>query len=263
MNIFKTVLKNLIPPFLFKIIKKVFKIKKKYTFISKFKSIKEMERNHKYILEYIDDDLEKKKSQTFLKPKFIHFENKYSCVPILVSLLKDNISILEYGGGDNPVYSYIKNTTVKNIYSVVIEKKSFVKKFSNKVPDEFKEEISYIDDVDNVSENKFDIIFFGSSIQYSKDHEKLLSKMFSFDSKYIIISRTFFNFLDDDFFVIQNNIPNNTFPYKMINFENFVKFMERNSYNLIFNATLKSEHKHENITEISYKDLIFKKNIEL
>ena len=65
MNIFKIVLKNLIPPFLFKIIKKVFKIKKNYTFIGKFNSIKEIERNQKYILEYIDDDLEKKSHKPF------------------------------------------------------------------------------------------------------------------------------------------------------------------------------------------------------
>ena len=36
--------------------------------------------------------------------------------------------------------------------------------------------------------------------------------------------------------------------------------MKNNKYYLIFNATFKSEHSHENISEITYKDLIFKKN---
>jgi len=262
MNIFKIILRNLLPLFLYKIIKKILKTKKKYTFIKKFDSIKEIKQDGIKILDYIDDDLENKKSQTFLKPEFIDYENKYSCIPIIVSILENNISILEYGGGDNPIFSYIKNATNKNIYSVVIEKESFVKKFRNKIPDEFKNEISYVDNINNVSEEKFDIIFFGSSIQYSNDHESLLSKMFNFNSKYIIISRTFFNKLDKDFFVIQNNIANNIFPYKMINLSNFIEFMSKNKYNLIFNATFKSEHSHESIKEISYKDLIFKKNIK-
>jgi len=262
MNIFKIILRNLLPPFLYKIIKKVLKTKKEYTFIKKFDSIKEIKQNGIKILDYIDDDLEDKKTQTFLKPEFIDFENKYSCIPIIVSILENNFSILEYGGGDNPIFSYIKNATNKNIYSVVIEKESFVKKFFNKIPNEFKNEISYVDNINKISEEKFDIIFFGSSIQYSNDHESLLSEMFKFNSKFIVISRTFFNLLDKDFFVIQNNITNNIFPYKMINFGNFIEFMKKNKYQLIFNATFKSEYSHESIKEISYKDLIFKKNIE-
>ena len=262
MNIFKIILKNLAPPFLYKIIKKILKTKKEYTFIKKFNSINEIKQDGFKILDYINEDLENEKSQTFLKPQFINFENKYSCIPIIASTLGDDISILEYGGGDNPIFSYIKNATSKNIYSVVIEKESFVKKFYNKIPNEFKKEISYIDNINDVSEEKFDIIFFGSSIQYSNDHESLLSKMFKFNSKYIIISRTFFNLLDKDFFVIQNNIANNIFPYKMINFDNFIKFMKKNKYQLIFNATFKTEYSHESIKKISYKDLIFKKDME-
>ena len=174
-------------------------------------------------------------------------------------MLEKYNSILEYGGGDNPIFSYIKNTTTKNIYSVVIEKESFVKKFSKKIPNEFKEKILYTDKLDNISDEKFDIIFFGSSIQYLNDHESLLKKLFKFEPKLIVISRTFFNLLDKDFFVIQNNIPNNIFPYKMINFKNFIQFMKNNKYYLTYNATFKSEHTHENISEITYKDLIFKK----
>ena len=75
--------------------------------------------------------MEKSKSQIFLKPDDINFENKYSCVPIIVSMLKDNISILEYGGGDNPIFSYIKKLQQK-IFILLIEKESFVKKFSKK-----------------------------------------------------------------------------------------------------------------------------------
>ena len=46
----------------------------------------------------------------------------------------------------------------------------------------------------------------------------------------------------------------------MINISNFIQFMKNNNYYLIFDATLKSEHTHEDISEIIYKDLIFKKN---
>ena len=85
--------------------------------------------------------------------------------------------------------------------------------------------------------------------------------MFKLDSKYIIISRTFFNLLNEDFFVTQNNIPNNMFPYKMINFEKFIKFMKGNNYDLIFNVNYKPQHFHEEIKELEYKDIIFKKEV--
>ena len=85
--------------------------------------------------------------------------------------------------------------------------------------------------------------------------------MFKLESTYIVISRTFFNLLDKDFFVSQINIPNNIFPYKMINLHKFIKFMKENNYNLILNIDYKSEYVHEDIKELLYKDLIFKKGI--
>ena len=257
-KIIKIIIKNILPPIILKIIRKEKKI---YTFKKKFKLIEDIKTIEKKANDYIDNDLEDKKSEEFLHPKNIEFDSKYLIAPILASLIKNEISILEYGGGDNPVFSYIKNATSKNVYSEVIEKESFVKKFINKIPSEFKDSILYLDSVDKVKLTKFDIIYFGSSIQYSRNHEELLKKMFKLDSKYIIISRTFFNLLNEDFFVIQNNIPNNVFPYKMINFEKFIKFMKENNYDLIFNVNYKPQHFHEDIKELEYKDIIFKKEV--
>tara|TARA_B100000767_G_C19773731_1_gene541438 strand:+ start:2988 stop:3764 length:777 start_codon:yes stop_codon:yes gene_type:complete len=258
MKIVKTIIKNILPPIILKIIKKKKII---HAFKKKFKSIEDVKNIEKKVSNYIKDELENEKSEEFLHPKNIEFHSKYLIAPIVASLINDDISILEYGGGNNPVFSYIKNSTSKNVYSVVIEKKSFVEKFINKVPNEFQNNIIYLDSIDKVKLSKFDIIYFGNSIQYSDNHEELLKKIFRLKSKYIIISRTHFNLLDEDFFVIQNNILNNVFPYKMINFDRFIKFMKKNDYNLIFNVNYKREYFHEDIKELAYKDIIFKKNI--
>ena len=107
MKIVKTIITNILSPIITKIIKK----KKIYAFKKKFKSIEDVKNIGKKVSNYINDELENEKSEEFLYPKNIEFHSKYLIAPIVASLINDEISILEYGGGNNPIFSYIKNST--------------------------------------------------------------------------------------------------------------------------------------------------------
>lgn len=234
--------------------------KNKSTFILKFSSYEEAKASQTNVTDYINESLEKVKSDKFLKPEDIKFENKYNLIPILASTFEKEVSILEFGGGNNPIFSYIKFIDKnKIIYSSIIEKETFIEKFKDKIPDEYKNFIEYFKTVDNVKDKKFDIVYFGSSLQYIVNHEELLFRIFNFKPKYIAIARTFFSLDHEDFYVLQNNIEDNIFPYKMIDLNKFLNLLENNNYKLIYNYEQITDHKHENIENIVCKDFIFKK----
>ena len=113
MQIIKKIIKDLTPPILLRI----FRNKKiKYLFKNKFGSIEDMKNFNKKTSDYLNDDLEDEKTEKFLHPKDIEFNRKYEILPIIAaSLINNTIYILEWGGGSNPAYSYIKKSTSKNV----------------------------------------------------------------------------------------------------------------------------------------------------
>ena len=67
---------------------------------------------------------------------------RFNILPILVlSLKKRNIKILDYGGGANPAYSYIENSTKIKTKTCVIEQENFCRIIKNKVPKNLKQEV--------------------------------------------------------------------------------------------------------------------------
>lgn len=260
MIILKNFIKNLLPLFIYRVLKKKFE-KNKFTFVGKFSSY-DAARSSTKTTDYINGEMEFSKSSKFHQLENLEFDTKHNLMPIIFSVLEKINSILEIGGGDNPALLYIEKAKInKNIFSSVIEKKSFVRIFENKIPNEYKEKIEYKDNLNNIRNNKYDVVYFGASIAYIQNHENLLRDIFKFNPTYIIISRTFFNNTDnEDFFVLQSNITNNIFPYKIICLKNLIKLLNLNSYNLIYEVELSTQHKHQYLQNIIYRDLIFKKN---
>jgi putative methyltransferase (TIGR04325 family) len=258
----KLLIKKIVPPIFIDIYTAILKKNiNEYTFIGHFLSWDEAIKSNYRTSDYINNDLEEEKTQQFEMPERIIFDVKYSILPILISLENKIKNILEIGGGCNPIYSYIKKTTKINIKTTVIEKKSFVDKFSNKIPSKIKKSIRYLHNINLIKhKSHYDVIYFGSSLQYFAD-EKIILKILKFSPKYIIVSRTFFSQRKKNFFVLQNNIEKNLFPYKITSFINFTNLLKRNNFNLIYNADLLTNCKHENIKseKLKLKDLIFKK----
>ena len=64
----------------------------------------------------------------FVSPKDIGERERVGILPIIIPVLtKKKLRILDYGGGNNPIFSYIKATTNLSVKTDVIEKKKYCK----------------------------------------------------------------------------------------------------------------------------------------
>ena len=125
-QITKKFLKLLCPPLIINLFRD-----KPYHYSGKFISYKEAQRVSKT---YNDKNSTKK----FFTPKDVEVSGRFNILPILVlSYKKRNIKILDYGGGANPAYSYIENSTKIKTQTYVIEQENFCKKIVNKIPKRF------------------------------------------------------------------------------------------------------------------------------
>ena len=66
-----------------------FLFKKKPTFILKFSSFDEAKDSNSNVTNYLKDNSEDLKSDKFLRPEEIQFENKYNLIPILATTFED------------------------------------------------------------------------------------------------------------------------------------------------------------------------------
>ena len=189
---------------------------------------------------------------------------RHKVLPALVSNLEKNtLNILDFGGSSNPAISYLIKTCKHNFLSTVIETKFFVDKFQNMVPPEYKDILQYKDSFKDLNFDTYDICYFGSTIQYIENYEEILKRVFQSQIKYIVITETFFNYTNQDFFVstIQDNpqyLANRFFSY-----DKLMKLFKDNNFKCIFeNKRTSKNHRHKtiNFSEYSIFDLIFKKN---
>ena len=103
------------------IIKKLFKLKD-YQYISKFETYKEAK-------EVSNIYFDKKATEKFFGPKDVKVSVRFNLISLLVlTLNKKRVNILDYGGGANPVYSYIEKSTNIRTNTYVIETKNFCQK---------------------------------------------------------------------------------------------------------------------------------------
>ena len=240
-----------------KILKKIILILTNLTkveniFTGKYETYQEAKVNGK--------ELQAKEEPILTKLSDLNLNHRFVIAPILVSAFdKDDINILEVGGGENPIINYIKKSSDKKIYSEVIETKNFCKNISsffdkNKISD-----LKYLDNYKKINFDKFDIAYFGSSIQYMPDSDFFLDKIFSSKIKFILILDTFFNLGDKDYYVLHkaNKHPNKFFSYK--NFHQ--KFLKKNFKCVFENKKTVLNYRHDsiNISEYAIYDLIFKR----
>ncbi len=209
-------------------------------------------------------DYYKKVTKKFYGPKDVEVIGRHKILPALVSNFEKNtLNILDFGGSSNPAISYLIKTCKHNFLSTVIETKFFIEKFQNKIPTEYKNILQYKDSFKDLEFDLYDICYFGSTIQYIENYEEILTKIFHSKIKYIVITETFLNYTDQDFFVstIQDNpqyLANRFFSY-----DKFMKLFKENNFKCIFeNKRTSKNHKHKTIdcSEYSIYDFIFKKN---
>lgn len=136
-------------------------------------------------------------------PTFFKQHTQY--LVFLISVIKkDNIKILDFGGGWGVGYANLiesfNNKSLKNIDYHIFDLPELChigeKKFKNKI--KIKKKLKFINDISKI-DNKYDLVFFGSSIQYLEDPFKTLSELLKkkityllFIDLYLTSSNTFY-----------------------------------------------------------------------
>ncbi len=139
------------------------------------------------------------------------------------------INVLDIGGGFRPCYFTLDYTLTQKIKCHVIEWENIVKGA--------KEIYGNIQDLtysSNYPENKtFDIVYFGSSIQYFDDLSGLFEKIKNYLPKLIVISYSSFAEEHETFitgaYVFHRKFIN---PMTVYNINEFINFFSRNNYQL-------------------------------
>lgn len=212
-----------------------------------------------------------KNVKNFFREQLFNFENKKlkfnkNLFRILSIYFKKNsvINLLDYGGENLDLYKYlIKNfpkieisvlnqPRLNNELRKIIKKKKIgkIKVFSN---------------INQIKAKKFNFIYFGSSIQYLRNHENVLDKLFKNTSKFLYITATSF-FYEKNFkkkLVVKqvNLLPTILYCY-IFNFHYFKKMMNRGKLKILFKS--KNEFKKISFNNFEFKidhlNILFIKN---
>ena len=251
MGYFKKFFLLFIPP----IITKLFK-SKNYQYISKFKT-------YKSALSASDLYFDKNATAKFLGPNDVESTGRFNLISLLIlSLNKRKIEVLDYGGGANPVYSYIENATNQKIKTYVIEPENFCKIIKKKIPQKYKKYIIYLSSIKKLNVKSLDIVCFNSSLQYLENYDSLIKDLIKFKPSFILITRTNFHSGKQNYFTLECGIKGSLHPYIFFSFRQLVNFMKSNRYNLVFSNKYNiNKYKHESIDGKTFfhKDIIFKK----
>lgn len=147
---------------------------------------------------------------------------------------EEQIKVLDIGGGLNNVFEYMKfSLKKKRIYVTVIDQLPAVqngKKLYGHITD-----LAF---VENWPEGRdcFDVIYFGSSIQYFPDYRELFIKIANLNPKLIVIADSSFG-VSKTFACAQVNMPGTVIPYMVINKAELEEVALNFSYELICQST--------------------------
>lgn len=251
MGFFKKIFLLFVPP----IISKLF-ISKKYQYISKFKT-------YKSALCASNLYFDKNATVKFLGPNDVESTGRFNLISLLVlQINKKKIQVLDYGGGANPVFSYVENATRKRIKTYIIETDNFCKIIKKKIPKKYKKYIHYLSSIKRLKVKSFDILCFNSSLQYLENYDSLIRYLIKFKPQFILITRTNFHMGKKNYFTLECGIEGSLHPYIFFSFKNLVKLLKSYRYNLVFSNKYNiNRYKHNSIDGKTFfhKDIIFKK----
>lgn len=236
----RTLIKRLIPPFIFDI----FKQKNKYGYFGDYKTWQQAVSDSigykdKVILEKVKDSLLKvKNNQAVYERDSLIFKRKEYSWPVLAGLLlaasRNNnfLHILDFGGSLGS--SYFQNMNILkhiNLKWYIVEQPDFVKCGKEFFEDERLKFAFSIEDVlgDNIS-----VFLASSSLQYIEEPYKILEKVVHAKIPYVIVDRTIF-LTDSERITVQKIRPEiypASYPARFLNEKRFLDLFKEN-YSLI------------------------------
>ena len=159
--------------------------------------------------EYDNIQINKFWSTDLSKNLDLPLEGRNVLIPFLRSVKQfRNFTLIDYGGGSNPIFSYFPSESRADIDYIVIDRPEFLELIERK---RLPGNIRLAEDICNVSPKfRIKVLYFGSSVQYIHDHS-VLSDCFEFGADWVILADTIFS-TDLDYWVKQVNIEANSFP---------------------------------------------------
>lgn len=224
--------------------------------INKSTNFKNYDSTLKYISEEINSfqDFETKE------------QNKPSFIPMFFKFIeldrKKTLKILDIGGGVNPISYYLKKFYNIKTVSDVVETNSYVKKIQKELKDKY-DYLKYYSNVKDLSSKEYDIVYFGTSLQYFEDDElNFLNYIFKFNPNYILISKNFFINGPKDIYSLQSTGRYRLAPHKFFSLDKIEKFMSDKNYKLMFKVNHGHNYIHNKMKKNEYNlmSLIFVKN---
>jgi putative methyltransferase (TIGR04325 family) len=139
----------------------------------------------------------------YLKSQQSYAIQRINFLPIfLSSFTSKQLSILDIGGGFGLTYTACKYLNKLKINLTVLELEDIV----NLLRYNEKNNVEFVTDYPT---GEFDIIYFGSSLQYFDDYKLMLKKVLKSNPEYIIIADTTYS-ESSSFKVLQTNLPHST-----------------------------------------------------
>ena len=177
---------------------------------------------------------------------------------------KQNIKILDFGGENIDLYLFLKKKFSKIHINVINQQKlnSHLQGFINKKKIKG---ITILPNINKLKVAKLDFVYFGSSLQYVKDYDKILKILFKKKIKYLYISATsyFKSENSNDKIILKqvNLLPSQLYCY-CFNYQYILSLFRDHGYTKISekpNSYKKINFKNFSF-EINYLNILFKRN---
>jgi len=145
-------------------------------------------------------------------------------------------NFLDFGGESIDFYLYLKKK-FRNINYFVHNKKEINQDFI-KLKEKYKfENITVLENLTEISRNKYDFIFFGSVVQYMENYEQILSIATKVSKKYVLFSGTHFfykNANEKKRIIVRqvNFLPSEIYCY-FFNFNSFLEVFTANKFYVV------------------------------
>jgi putative methyltransferase (TIGR04325 family) len=224
-------------------------------FIGKFKNYKLALNKSNTGKEYLNDALDETIYQKLIDSKSLIIEDYQYIFSTLISLFSEKeISILEVGGGHNPIFSYIKKILSKEKFQKinfnVLERKSVCKLIKHK-----EKNLKYIYSLEKIK--KINYCFFTASAQYITDFETLINNIVKLKPKYFGLLKIFSYKGRNDFYSVQTNMRPSQFPIKIFSINKLINLFNIYNYKIVFIDEVYANQ----IYRLNFKEKIFKTNL--
>jgi len=184
-------------------------------------------------------------------------------VDLITVMPRNNLfNFFDYGAGNLNLYHYL-NKKIKNLNYFFYDQEKIIKILKNdkKIISLNNLKINF-----DINDNKYDLVYFGSSLQYLQNYEREIFK-FKKKTRYLLISQTPFfkneNFDKKVIILKQINMhPNINYLYAF-NYDYFINYMKNNNFKLVeknFNRVTKFlnfKNFKDDFQNIDMYDLLF------